>query len=188
MSDDAHDRRPSSHWNRLIATELAAIGIEAEERSHASGFLDGIRIEKGRILYSPDAPPSNLLHEAGHLAIMPTAFRHLAEDRLSQVFAAMGDALQRRMDETGNPDDPLIRAIMQCSDMEATAWAWAFGVRVGLPHEIIILDEEYGGDGDGVRMQVSHNMYMGINGLRAAGMVQSVRAYPQLCKWLQDAS
>lgn len=188
MTAGTRDALPSSHWNRLIAAELATIGIEAEERSHASGFLDGIRIEKGRILYSPDAPPSNLLHEAGHLAIMPTTFRHLAEDRLSQVFAAMGDALQRRMDETGNPDDPLIRAIMQCSDMEATAWAWAFGVRVGLPHAIIILDEEYGGDGAGVRVQVSNNMYMGINGLRAAGMVESVRRYPDLSKWLQDAS
>jgi hypothetical protein len=188
MTEDLQDAHPSSHWNRLIAAELATIGIEAEKRSHASGFLDGIRIEKGRLLYSSDAPPSNLLHEAGHLAIMPTAFRHLAEDRLSQVFAAMGEALQRRMDETGNPDDPLIRAIMQCSDMEATAWAWAFGVRVGLPHDIIILDSEYGGDGAGVRMQVSHGMYLGINGLRAAGMVQSVRTYPQLSKWLQDAS
>lgn len=188
MTTGDDDNRTSSEWNGLIAAELATIGIEAVERSDASGFLDGIRIEKGRILYSPDAPPSNLLHEAGHLAIMPTAFRHLAEDRLSQVFAAMGDALQRRMDETGNPDDPLIRAIMQCSDMEATAWAWAFGVRVGLPHDIIILDGEYGGDGAGVRMQVSHNMYMGINGLRAAGMVQSVRTYPHLTKWLQDAS
>lgn len=175
-------------WNGRIASELATIGIVATEQADAAGFLDDVAIRSGTIHYRRDAAPSNLLHEAGHLACIPTIFRDHAEDALSGVFRIMGEAFAERLEQTGNPGDPLIRAIMQCSDPEATAWAWAFGVRCGVPPEIAILDSEYGGDGDGVRLQVSTGMYIGINGLRAGGMIHSVRAYPALDKWVQDAT
>ncbi len=177
----------NARWNDRIAAELSVVGIEAIETDEATGFLEGVRIDEGRLLYGRDASPSNLLHEAGHLACLPPAFRGEASDDLSGTFRAMGQCLKARMESTGNPDDPLIRAILQCSDPEATAWAYAFSVRVGMPPDLAILDDEYGGDGAIVRMQVSSGAYLGVNGLRAAGMIGSVRSYPRLDKWLQDA-
>jgi len=174
-------------WTGRVAAELSKVGIDAVEEQDAMGFLDGVRIASGQLRYRHDAAPSNLLHEAGHLACLPPAFRPMANDDLSEVFVAMGSALEARMAETGNPDDPLIRAILQCSDPEATAWAYAFSVHVGIPERLAILDDEYAGTGAIVRMQVSSGRYLGVNGLRAAGMIGSVRSYPRMDKWLQDA-
>lgn len=190
--DDAGGSPPNgtgvNPHTRLVADALNAIGIRAIECDHVEGgFLDKVLIDAGEIHYRSDAPPSNLLHEAGHLACIPTAFRPMACGELDEAFEAMGIAIEQQMDKTGNPDDPLIRAIMQCSDPEATAWAWAFGVHIGLPPETIILDSEYDGDGEYVRVQVSTGNHPGINGLRAAGMIRSTRDYPKLEKWLQNA-
>lgn len=57
------------------------------------------------------------------------------------------------VDETGvHPDDPLYRAVIQCSDPEVTAWAWATGTELGLPSEEIVRDDEYGGDCETIRL------------------------------------
>ena len=175
-------------YTKVVADALNGIGIPTFECDHIEGgFLDKVLIDAGGILYRSDAPPSNLLHEAGHLACIPTIFRPMASKDLEEAFHAMGLAIEKQISENGDPDHPLIRAIMQCSDPEATAWAWAFGVHIGIPPEQIILDSEYDGDGGYVRVQVSTGNYPGINGLRAAGMIRSTRDYPKLEKWLQDA-
>lgn len=173
--------------NRIIADALNDLGLSAFEDDGANGFLDRVAVRDGRLHFAPDAPPSNLLHEAGHLACIPSRFRHLADGDLEHVFDTMGKALENRYSETGNADDPLIKAIMQCSDPEATAWAWAFGTRLGIPAESIIHDDEYDGAGAMVRLQVSTGNHCGIHGLRAAGMIATVRDYPRLEKWVQDA-
>jgi hypothetical protein len=188
------DRRQSlkpvdgAGWTTVIAAALSDIGIEAVEDGEATGFLKNVAIRRGTIRYRRDADPSNLLHEAGHLACLPPAFRPMADDALSVVYRRMGSAFNSRMEQTGNPDDPLIRAIIQCSDPEATAWAWAFGTRCGVPGDLIILDHEYDGDGDAIRAQLEARRYIGINGLRAAGMLNDVRSFPMLDKWMQDAT
>ncbi len=174
-------------WNTRIREALSEVGIVAEPATAPRGFLEGVRIHQGRLFYDAEAPPSNLLHEAGHLACIPPDFRPSAQDDLRRVFRLMGEAYRTRYEETGNPDDPLMRAIVQCSDPEATAWAWAFGRRIGIPTEMAILDHEYDGAGEDVRIQLSNRMHCGINGLRAAGMIGSVREYPTLSKWVQDA-
>lgn len=173
--------------NKSIADELAKIGIEAIETQDAKGFLDDVRIDRGRILYKPDARPSNILHEAGHLACIPPRFRSEANDNLDVVAMAMCEYADRRIAVTGDPEEFIIRAIIQCSDPEATAWAWAFGRHIGMEPKEIIEDQDYDGNGGHVRLQVSTGMYVGINGLRAAGMIASVKDWPNMTKWLQDA-
>lgn len=170
-----------------VATELTSIGIETIETPDARGFLEDVRIHEGRILYRPGARVSNILHEAGHLACIPPMFRKQASDDLDDIAMAMCDYAEARMAHTHDPEEPLLRAIMQCSDTEATAWAWAFGRHLGLDPEEIIEDQDYDGAGEHVRLQVSTGMHLGIHGLRAAGMIGSVRDWPRLSKWLQDA-
>lgn len=173
--------------NKTIVAALAEIGIESEERTSAKGFLEDVRIENGKLLYLKDARPANLLHEAGHLACIPPRFRKLANDDLDELAIVMCDYADERIAKTGDPEEPILRAIMQCSDPEATAWAWAFGKHLGLDPETIIESQDYNGTGDIVRLQVSTGMYVGVNGLRAAGFLQSTRDWPEMEKWLQDA-
>ncbi len=86
-----------------------------------------------------------------------------------------------------------MRAALQCSDPEATAWAWAAGKHLGIPEDEIILDSEYGNDGAGIRLALSLRSYPGINGLAHAGFcavrdgVAPLPVFPALAHWTQPA-
>ena len=170
-----------------VAQALNNIGIPTQEDSQAAGFLDNVRIKQGVIHYKPNALIADILHEAGHLACLPALFRPQANDDLDDLAVIMCDYADAQMARGVNPEAPILRAIMQCSDGEATAWAWAFGSHLGLDPKVIIDGEAYGGEGDSVRLMVSTGMYLGVNGLRAAGMIKNTKDYPKLDKWLQDA-
>ncbi|MFL1449222.1 hypothetical protein ACI77O_12575 [Pseudomonas tritici] len=90
------------------------------------------------------------------------------------------------------PDDALVRAMIQAGETEATAWAFAAGRAVGLPDELIIQDCEYGGEGQHVRNALSASSYLGINGIQHAGFCvtrpnpyRRLPVYPALAFWLQ---
>lgn len=107
-----------------------AIGLPWAWKRGAKGFLDGVEVEQGALLVDPFASASNILHEAGHLAILPGRFRCNASGDLSA-------AMERMFGEVdfSDPDSGIARAAIQCGDAEATAWAWAVGVHLGLPPE-----------------------------------------------------
>ena len=129
---------------------------------------------------------SDLLHEAGHLALIPGRFRPGMNGDLSDGFTVMFKALDA-LDLP--PDDPLSRAALQCSDPEATAWAWAAGTALGLPPETIITDDQYDGEGASIRQMLSMRLYLGIHGLIHAGLCLPPRnpgGFPALTRWLQD--
>lgn len=173
------------HLHQTVAF-LRQIGLEVIEAEEASGFLEDIRIEQGRLYYRPSAHASNLLHEAGHLAVLPSRFRPLAGDDLQKVFILMHDEVGQLIQKPDcDPDAPEIREVMQAGETEATAWAFAAGRAIGLPDTITIRDEDYDGEGESVRTGLICNAYFGINGLVAGGMCASVRSYPTLTRWLQ---
>lgn len=173
---------------------LNEIGLRTTEvASLADTFLPGVRICKGGLLVAPNAAIDSILHEAGHLAITPQPYR-------SWLDGDVGKGQRRMLREVSqlelDPDAPLMRAVLQTSDPEATAWAWAAGTHLGLPPEIIILDSSYDGDGASIRIQLQHNAYIGINGMCHAGMCSRGRLalhrgetpYPHLHSWLQAAA
>lgn len=68
-----------AHVHRLIAF-LRAIGIDVEARALGDDtFLPGLTIEHGRLLYDEARLlyPGDLLHEAGHIAVVPPSQRAL---------------------------------------------------------------------------------------------------------------
>src|SRR3546814_2335746 len=69
-----------------------------------------------------------------------------------------------------SPDAPEMRAIMQAGETEATAWAFAAGRAIGLPDHVIIEDQDYDGEGEGIRFGLALNAYVGINGMVRGGM------------------
>lgn len=164
---------------------LEGIGIPCHPSEEARGFLEHIRIDHGTLFYNPThAKAANLLHEAGHIAVLPSKLRADVGTDLDDTF----DRLEGLMDEAfdpENPDSPEVRALLQCGETEATAWAWAAGKAIGLPDALIIEDEDYDNCGADIRLALACNAYLGINGLVAGNMATSVRAYPTLTRWLQ---
>ncbi|WP_298150869.1 hypothetical protein [Flavobacterium sp.] len=169
---------------------LRTIGLDVAIKEGAEGFIEGVRIENGCLLVDPACSASSLLHEAGHISCIPGRFRHYMSDDLATGMQRMLNDLQLMCLE---PDDPLERAVIQCGDPEATAWAWAAGVAIGLNPDQIIQDHEYGGEGASIRMMLQANQYLGINGLAQAGMckrgnrIKPDLRYPNLTTWLQSA-
>lgn len=181
------------HEGLLLATKfLTEIGIPWDWADEVKGFLDGVEIMDGGLRIAPNALVSNVLHEAGHVALIPGDFRHLASGGLNKALTTM-------MENTdfSDPDAPAARAAVQCSDPEVTAWAYAAGVHLGLDPSIVIKDDQYDNDGRMIRLGLSMNGYAGINGLSATGFcavkpgayaqARGLPAYPELKFWLQPS-
>ena len=168
---------------------LMEIGLDIEIVPGSSGFVSGINIHEGALHVDPGAKASNLLHEAGHLAIVPSRFRGYLSGNLAHGMERIFAELEA---EGTAPDAPVLRAMMQTGDTEATAWAWAAGKALDLPEEEIIRSSEYGGEGDCIRFMLSQRAYIGIHGISHAGFCllrgTSLRKgpiYPQMAFWLQ---
>ncbi|ASW03637.1 hypothetical protein [Paraburkholderia aromaticivorans] len=164
------------------------IGIPARYEPGATAFTEGVRIECGELLVDPACRISVLLHEGAHLAITPKRFRHLM---CGNLYAGRREMF-RQVGELGlPPDTPLYRAVIQSSDPEATAWAFAAGLHLGFSREEIIEDDQYDGDGETIRLALFLRSYSGINGLAHAGFCalrpgHQLPVWPELAFWTQE--
>jgi len=149
---------------------LRDIGLRVEQRTLAADtILPGISLDDGILVFDPDrvAYPGDLLHEAGHLAVMPAAER-----------ANLGsNAGQDARDEMG-----------------AIAWSYAATVFLRLPPEIVFHDAGYKGLAGAIREAFGSGRYIGVpllewRGLTdfaAPGAMNSAMRYPVMKKWLCD--
>lgn len=171
----------------VVFLDRIGLGVDVVESVPAGSFMPMVAISRGRLLVMPACPVSDLLHEAGHLVCVPARFRTWMDGNLATGQRRMFRALEASGIE---PDAPLMRAAIQCSDPEATAWAWAAGKHLGFAEADIIRDQDYEGEGRHIRKCLALGAYFGINGLMAAGMCDHPRrgGYPLMVKWVQDAS
>lgn len=165
---------------RFVRSVGIPVTLSSEE---VKGFAPGIEIRAGELFVGPGATASSFLHEAGHLAILPGNVRNWAAGDIDIVVERMFQWL-KRIEAGVEPDAPLMRAAIQASDPEATAWAWAAGAAASLRPTETIRNEDYEGDGAAIRLQLSARRYVGIHGLQHAGLC-SVRNYPVMSAWLQ---
>lgn len=189
IATPAASENPSEDLQKTVRF-LTEIGLECEFEPGATGFLTKVRIESGTLFIDPAALPADVLHEAGHLAVLPGRFRPLAGRDIGTVQKMMYEQV-----DFSDPDHGEARAAMQSGDPEATAWAWAAGKHIGLDPKKIIEGASYGGDGDSIRFMLQANRYIGINGLSAAkfcvtppgrlGPMMKLPTYPTLAMWLQ---
>lgn len=193
MIEDLPDRSYGMHCPHAERTMrfLNEIGISVQMAPGASGFIDHIEVVNGGLHVDPRATASSLLHEAGHLAIVPTEFRHMLNGDLG---AGMRKIIQYLDGLELEPDSHLERAILQTGDPEATAWAFAAGRAIGLPDKLIIQDDEYSGEGRFIRNALAAGAYVGINGISHAGFCvrranpyRPLPVYPTLAYWLQHS-
>lgn len=163
----------AEHYPTIFAF-LSGIGLPiAEETLPADTFLPGIALRAGGLVVDTETLmwPGDLLHEAGHLAVLPAALRDDAhDDQLSQEDAE------------------------HAGELEAMAWAYAAAVELSLPMSVLIHDGGYNGKAGDLLQMYTYGVYPGLRGLCASGMTTAIGftpdcgpvQYPQMLRWLRD--
>jgi hypothetical protein len=163
----------AEHYAAIFAF-LARIGLPiAEETLAVDTFLPGIVLCAGGLVVDADKLmwPGDLLHEAGHLAVLPAALRNDAHD-----------------------DAPNRAEVAFAGELEAMAWAYAAAVELALPMEVLIHDGGYHGKSRDLLQMYSFGVYPGLRGLCESGMTAAhgfitdcgLVQYPQMLRWLRD--
>lgn len=148
--------------DRIVAF-LRAIGIRVtEDAVAADSFLPAVAVVKGGIIVDRARLrwPGDILHEAGHLAVLPADARS-------------GDV----------PDD---RAL----ELAAMAWSYAAVVELDIDPGVVFHAGGYHGRGPSLAQAYSIGLYIGLPELVAAGMAhgaltapQGAPVYPAMVRW-----
>lgn len=157
-----------------IVRFLHEVGIPVREGEvPTDSFLPGLTIEAGGIVFDRLALtwPGDLLHEAGHIAVTAPAARALLPESLD--------------------DHPLDA---HGGEIEATAWAYAACVALGLHASVLFHEGGYHGKSAGLVMTYTNGVYPGCWGLSKAGMTLLPNdplavergAYPLMTRWLRE--
>ncbi|MGA8213808.1 MAG: hypothetical protein WB799_09445 [Candidatus Sulfotelmatobacter sp.] len=149
---------------------LTGIGLQVKLGASSNGaFLPGIdirngvlTIDKSKLLY-----PGDLLHEAGHLALLPAAER-------AQVNSDAGS------------DGGI--------EMAAIAWSYAAALHLGLPPEFVFHKDGYRGGSDSIIESFAAGRYFGVPILEWAGLTVTkeraqalrIEPYPSMLHWLRE--
>ncbi len=147
------------------------IGINTSVESLPAGwcFLPGLLIRRGRIVVDPEGLiyPGDILHEAAHLAVVPSADRPTLD----------GSALASR------PDAP-------AEEMMAIAWSYAACIHLNIDPAFVFHEQGYRGGGQSIIDNFKEGRYIGVPLLQWLGMTGTAPAsqlvYPSMIKWLRD--
>ncbi|HEY1113709.1 MAG TPA: hypothetical protein VGE66_09105 [Chitinophagaceae bacterium] len=147
------------------------IGIQTEFKPIPADqcFLPGLFIEQGSIIIDQDRLqyPGDILHEAGHIAVVPAAERN----------ALYGPHIQKRKDAPAE-------------EMMVIAWSYAACIYLGLEPEFVFHKDGYHGGGLSIIDNFQAGRYIGVPVLQWLGMTTvlegSAIVYPGMIKWMRD--
>lgn len=171
-SSSPTDTLAAATTSRLIAF-LREIGLRVDEEALPTpGFLPGVAIRAGGLVVDRAALqwPGDLLHEAGHLAVMPAALRPAQSGALHDC-----------------------EHVAHAGEAEATAWAYAAACAVGLSARELFHAGGYHGQGEALATTFGFGVYPGLHGLMQAGMAYGlaeartlgVEPFPRMRRWLR---
>jgi len=164
------DARYANPLTSRMAGFLAGIGLDtAPTLLTEAGFLEGLTISHGVLLVDEVrlAHPGDLLHEAGHLAVVPAQKRKLLHG-----------------DVGSDPGE----------EMAAIAWSYAAALYLGIDPAVVFHPSGYSGGSQAILMNFSQGRYFGVPLLEWFGLtadkktaaIQQVSQYPHMLKWLRD--
>jgi hypothetical protein len=157
-----------------ITDFIESIGIKIFHRTlEENTFLPGVLIDKGCIYIDREKLlyPGDLLHEAGHIAVVPSS------------------------DRAGLSAETIIgRKDQSAEEMMAIAWSYAACMHTGIDPYIVFHENGYKGGGHHIADGFGQGQYFGVPMLQFAGMTAEPRmaetlgmpAYPLMVKWLRD--
>lgn len=137
-------------------------------------FLPGLDIQNGCIFYDKERMlyPGDILHEAGHLAVLSPSFRKEAcsPDKLSDNLEA------------------------GAAEMAAIAWSWAAICHLQIPAEFVFHPHGYKGASASILENFSQGRYFGVSMLQWLGMTKEAKhtthtddpAFPNMTHWLRQ--
>jgi len=143
-------------------------------------FSKNVYLKDGSLIYTNEAHISNILHEAGHLAIFPSEIRKIASGSLSVAYRTLGELISK-MDIY---DEVKLQSYMGCDDDGATAWAWCVGLMLGYKPKEIIRNRDYGNGGQDVREGLQTRYYSGVKRLYYLGLLKNTMNFPKLDRYL----
>ncbi len=157
----------------LILRFFEQIGIEAKYGPVPDAtFLPGILIDGGRLIIDVGKLKyaGDLLHEAGHVAMVPSADRPLMQGNI----------------ETDSPVDTM--------ELGAILWSYAALKHLNLPPEFVFHKDGYKGDADWLIEQFEAGTFIGLPLLQWMGLAYdannaaklNVKPFPFMLKWLRD--
>ena len=166
--DDTEANPPKDLTDRIVGF-LRAIGLTVSTGEVAGPtILPGILVEHGGIVFDPDKLrfPCDLLHEAGHLAVV------LPERRV---------AMHR--DVGSDPGE----------EMMAIAWSYAAALHLGID-PALLFHHEYKGGGPAIRAAFTECSGFGVPMLQWVGLTYDARRaraeggapYPHMRRWLRE--
>jgi hypothetical protein len=145
---------------RIVAF-LDGVGVPCRSATIADPtFLPGILVAHGGLTYDPGKLryPGDLLHEAGHLAVMSPERRRRAKPYVGKYAA---------------------------EEMMAIAWSYAAAVHLGLEPSIVFHENGYRGGSASLLEAFTAPTPVGVPMLKWLGMT---RDYPLMTRWLNDGS
>ncbi|MEK7227145.1 MAG: hypothetical protein AAB221_15880 [Bacteroidota bacterium] len=148
---------------------LQGIGIPVHFRSISyNTFLPGISIEKGEIVIDKEQLkyPGDILHEAGHIAVVPAA------DRPSLDEHSVAGREQREAEE-----------------MMAIAWSYAACVHLAIDASFVFHDHGYKNGGSSIAENFKEGRYFGVPVLQWVGMCRNEKeenGYPKMIRWMRE--
>lgn len=152
---------------------LNSIGIETTFRKIGNKtFLPGLLINKGMIIIDKEAleHPGDILHEAGHIAVVPAA------DRPSLSESSIIGRKNREMEE-----------------IMAIAWSYAACMHLRIDPGFVFHEQGYRGGKDYITDSCSNKSYIGLSMLEKIKLTANeknaqrlnIPSYPYMIKWLR---
>ena len=153
-----------------IVTFLTEVGVPLERRPlHEDTALPGLTLDRGALVVDPAGPThvGDLLHEAGHLALLPPTARARASGRLD--------------DRWGTAMEP-----------GAICWSVAAAWHLGLDLRVVLHDHGYRDAGARLATTFEMGVYPGLPLLVDADLAWMPRAappgepaFPAMRRWLR---
>lgn len=153
---------------------LNEIGIETMfETLEEPCFLPGLSIRNGTIFIDRGSLkyPGDILHEAGHIAVVPATERHTLN-------ASVIEKREQR----------------EAEEMMAIAWSYAACIHLGLDPYVVFHDDGYKGGGSYIADNFNNKNYFGLPMLQWIGLTadeknaaeKKTEPYPHMIRWLRE--
>jgi hypothetical protein len=156
---------------QLIFEWLRQIGLGVRlARLDGVTFLPGVTLEADGLIVDPERLlyPGDLLHEAGHLAVMLPGQRACAT---SNAGSDMGD------------------------EIAAQTWSYAAAIHLGLPPELVFHPAGYRGSAKALIQSYAAGsagvpllQWMGLTFDAKRAAVRNVAPFPHMVRWLREES